>query len=74
MRTIANTTENIGGICFGIGSFVFFYLFFQSRYIPKVFAALGLIASAIWTTSYFANLIFRNITPCSSTFAFRRWC
>ena len=58
MSTIANTTENIGGICFGIGSFLFFYLFFQSRYIPRALAALGLLASAIWTSSYFANLIF----------------
>jgi Domain of unknown function (DUF4386) len=58
MRTIANTTENIGGICFGIGSFLFFYLFFQSSYVPRALAAFGLLASAIWTTSYFANLIF----------------
>jgi hypothetical protein len=58
MRRIADTTENLGGICFGIGSFLFFYLFFQSRYIPRVLAALGLCASAIWTSLYFTNLIF----------------
>ena len=58
MRRIADTTENLGGICFGIGSFLFFYLFFQSRYIPRALAALGLCASIIWTTLYFANLIF----------------
>jgi hypothetical protein len=58
MRTIADTTENIGGICFGIGSLLFFYLFFQSRYIPRALAALGLCASAIWTSLYFAKLIF----------------
>jgi hypothetical protein len=58
VRSIADTTENLGGICFGIGSFLFFYLFFQSRYIPRALAALGLCASAIWTSLYFVNLIF----------------
>jgi Domain of unknown function (DUF4386) len=36
MRTIAGTTENLGGICFGIGSTLFFYLFFQVAVYPKV--------------------------------------
>lgn len=58
MRTIADTTENIGGICFGIGSLLFFYLFFQSRYIPRALAALGLCASAMWTSLYLTKLIF----------------
>lgn len=58
LRTVANNTENLGGICFGIGSFLFFYLFFQSRYIPGIIATLGLCASAIWTILYFANLTF----------------
>lgn len=58
MRSIASTTENIGGISFGIGSLLFFYLFFKSSYIPKVLSFLGLAASVIWTILYFANLIF----------------
>ena len=58
MRSIADTTENLGDICFGIGSFLFFYLFFQSRYVPRALAALGLGASAIWTSLYFTKLIF----------------
>jgi hypothetical protein len=58
IRTIAGTTENIGGILFGIGSCLFFYLFFKSRYIPRVISALGLVASVIWTGLYFANLVF----------------
>lgn len=41
MRTVANNTENLGGICFGIGSFLFFYLFFQSRYIPRIHRSPG---------------------------------
>jgi hypothetical protein len=41
IRTIAATTENIGCISFGLGSCLFFYLFFKSRYIPKAISALG---------------------------------
>jgi hypothetical protein len=58
MRSIAGTTENLGGISFGMGLFLFFYLFFKSGYIPKVLSALGLCASVIWTFLYFANLVF----------------
>lgn len=58
MRTIGGTTENLGGICFGIGSALFFYLFFKSRYIPRFLSALGICASVIWTGLYLANLIF----------------
>lgn len=58
MRNIAGATENIGGILFGVGSILFFYLFFQSRYIPRILSALGLFASVIWTGLYFANLVF----------------
>jgi hypothetical protein len=58
IRTIAGTTENIGGISFGIGSCFFFYLFFKSRYIPRPISALGLVASVIWTGLYFASLVF----------------
>lgn len=32
--------------------------FFQSRYIPRPISALGLFASVVWITLYFANLIF----------------
>ena len=58
MRSIAGTTENLGGIAFGLGSFLFFYLFFKSGYIPRVLSALGLAASVIWTCVYLANLVF----------------
>lgn len=58
MRSIAATTENIGGISFGIGSLLFFYLFFKSRYLPRSLSGLGFAASVIWAVLYFANLIF----------------
>jgi len=58
MRRMAGAAENVGGICFGIGSLLFFYLFFKSRYLPRILSALGVSASAIWTALYFANLVF----------------
>jgi hypothetical protein len=58
MSTIADITENLGGICFGIGLLIFFYLFLKSRYIPRAVSALGLSASVVWIGLYFANLIF----------------
>ena len=57
-RSVGGIAENIGGICFGIGSALFFYLFFRSSYIPRAFSVLGLFASVIWTAMYFANLVF----------------
>ena len=57
LGTIAATTENIGGVVFGIASCLFFYLFLRSRYIPIILSALGLVASVVWTAMYFANLI-----------------
>jgi len=57
-RSMASVTENIGGISFGIGSLLFFYLFFKSKYILRILSVLGLFASTIWITLYFANLIF----------------
>jgi hypothetical protein len=58
MRSIASTTENLGGIAFGIGSLLFFLLFLRSRYIPRALSALGVLASGTWAALYFANLMF----------------
>ena len=57
-RTVSGVTENIGGILFGIGTLLFFYLFFKSKYIPRVLSVVGLSAAAIWIGLYFASLIF----------------
>lgn len=57
ISSIADITENLGGICFGIGLLICFYLFFQSRYIPRTVSTLGFLASAVWVVLYFANLI-----------------
>jgi len=57
-RTVGGAAESVGGICFGIGTVIFYYLFFKSRYIPRILSALGLFASVTWTVLYFANLVF----------------
>jgi hypothetical protein len=48
---------NISAIFFSIGSILFFYLFFKSRYIPRILSAFGVFASAIVTIMCFASLI-----------------
>ena len=49
---------NISAIFFSIGSLLFFYLFFKSRYIPRILAAFGVFASVIVTILCFGSLIF----------------
>jgi hypothetical protein len=58
MRSIGSLAENIGGISFGIGSVLFFHLFFKSDYIPRVLSGFGLAAAMVWTALYFASLVF----------------
>ena len=49
---------NITAIFFSIGSMLFFYLFFKSRYIPRILSAFGVFASICVTITCFASLIF----------------
>ena len=58
LRSIVDATENIGGIAFGIGLLLFFYLFFESAYISKAISALGVFASVVWVALYLARLVF----------------
>ena len=48
---------NVSATCFSIGSILFFYLFFKSRYIPRLLSAFGVFASVIVTIMCFGNLI-----------------
>jgi len=48
---------NIAAIFFSIGSMIFFYLFFKSRYIPRILSAFGVFASICVTIACFASLI-----------------
>src|SRR5712692_9146614 len=49
---------NISAIFFSIGSILFCYLFFKSRYIPRILSAFGVFASVVVTVMCFASLIF----------------
>ena len=51
-------TYNIAAICFGVGSAIFFWLFFKSRYVPRVLSVLGLVSSVIVPVICFGALIF----------------
>ncbi len=49
---------NISAIFFSIGSILFCYLFFKSRYIPRILSAFGVFASVVVTIICFGSLIF----------------
>lgn len=53
---------NISAIFFSIGSILFFYLFFKSRYIPRILSAFGVFASIVVTIICFGSLIFPEQT------------
>lgn len=49
---------NVGLIFAGLGTAVFAYLFFKSRYIPRMLGALGVFSSALVAVHSFAVVIF----------------
>ena len=57
IRWISDYIEKVGGISFGIGLLLFFYLFFRSAYLPKILSILGLIVSTFWVGLYFVILL-----------------
>src|SRR5258708_17210519 len=56
-RTAGFAVYNISAIFFSIGSILFFYLFFKSRYIPRILSVFGVFASVVVTGMCFASLI-----------------
>jgi hypothetical protein len=62
-RHAASVAYNISAIFFSVGSILFFYLFFKSRYIPRVLSAFGVFASIIVTIICFASLILPKHEP-----------
>ncbi|MGB2901634.1 MAG: DUF4386 domain-containing protein [Candidatus Acidiferrum sp.] len=57
-RKAGFASYNISAIFFSIGSILFCYLFFKSRYIPRILSAFGVFASVVVTVMCFASLIF----------------
>ena len=54
---IASDGDTIAGIFFCIGSILFFYLFLQSGYIPKILSALGFYGSVLVAITTFSDLL-----------------
>lgn len=48
----------IAGIFYALGSTVFAWLWFQSRYIPRVLSALGILASAVLGSVLLINMVY----------------
>ncbi|MBI1731230.1 MAG: DUF4386 domain-containing protein [Gammaproteobacteria bacterium] len=53
----------IGLVLFGLGSLVFAYLWFQSRYIPRALAAWGIFASLLVAIITMAIMVFPALGP-----------
>ncbi|PYT74223.1 MAG: hypothetical protein DMG39_03900 [Acidobacteria bacterium] len=49
---------NISAAFFGIGSILFFYLFFKSSYIPRTLSVFGVFASVLVPIMCFGTLVF----------------
>ena len=57
-RHAASVAYDISALFFSVGSTLFFYLFFKSRYIPRTLSAFGVFASVIVTIICFGSLNF----------------
>lgn len=57
-RYLGAGTYNVSALCFGIGSTIFFYLFWKSGYIPRWLAAFGVFASVVVIILCFGTLLF----------------
>jgi hypothetical protein len=69
-RYAGTASYNIAAISFSIGSALFYYLFFKSRYIPRILSAFGVSASIVVTVLCFGTLIFPER---AATFQYVGW-
>ena len=53
----------IGGIFLGVGSTLFAYLWFKSRYIPRALAAWGILASLALAVGILGMMLFPALAP-----------
>jgi hypothetical protein len=59
---------NVGFVFLGLGSTLFSYLWFQSRYIPRVIAVWGMFASSVMAIVTLAIMIFPALTALGLTY------
>ena len=57
-RAAGFASYNVSALFFSIGSLLFFYLFWKSRYIPRTLSAFGVFASVVVTIICFGSLMF----------------
>ena len=57
IRTFQGSVFYVVTTFFGFGSTLFFYLFFKSRYLPRLISGFGILASTIVPLMALANLI-----------------
>lgn len=57
-RYLGSGTYNVSALCFSIGSTIFFYLFWKSRYIPAWLSAFGVFASVVVIVLCMGTLLF----------------
>lgn len=61
--SVQGAAVNLGFVPLGLGSAVFAYLLWKSRYVPKALAAWGVFASLLLTTSAVTVILFPAIGP-----------
>jgi Domain of unknown function (DUF4386) len=59
---------NVGFAFLGLGSTVFSYLWFKSRYIPRAIAVLGMFASSVMAVVSLAILVFPGLSALGLTY------
>lgn len=58
---VHGTGFNVGFVFLGLGSTVFSYLLFKSRYVPRALAALGIVASLVLAIVTLAIMVFPRL-------------
>lgn len=48
---------NVAATFFCVGSTIFFYVFLQTRYIPRILSAWGVFASLVYLAMWFSSLV-----------------
>jgi hypothetical protein len=66
--SIQGLAMNIAFILLGLGSTIFAYLLFKSRYVPKVLAAWGVFASLLLATLSLAIIVFPGLSVLGLTY------
>jgi Domain of unknown function (DUF4386) len=62
-------SSNIAAIFFSTGSTIFFWAFLKTRYLPRLLAALGVFASALYLLFWFAELVVPSLPGLVSVLA-----